>query len=178
MSSSRFKFLALFLVVFVSFTSAATVLYNARQPSFEAYGGADYEVVEETDPLPYIDPATVNVKNLYTFTCELSVKQPEELIRTCADAGMLVYKIKWDTWSPFGATGTGIYSENLCEPSCAEGSRAEIPVKISLDKLIQWKGEFYLVNLEVTPVNPGEVPPQLSPHGWDVSEFAIMMDRD
>ena len=169
MSSSRFKFLALFIVVFVSFTSAVTVIYNARQPSFEAIGSADYEVVEEDEPLPYIDPAAVDVKNLYTFTCELSVKKPEELIRTCADAGMLVYDIRWITWSPFGASGTGIYSENLCEPSCAEGTRAEIPVKVSLDKLIQRKGKFYLVNLEVTPVNPDKVPPKLSPAGWDVS---------
>jgi hypothetical protein len=174
--SSRFKFLALFVVVFVSFTSAATVLYNTRQPSFEAYGSAEYEEVEEVEPSPYIDPSSVDLNNLFTFTCELSVKKPEELIRSCADAGMLVYGIKWDTWSPFGATGTGIYSQNLCEPNCAEGSRAEVPVKVSLDKLIQWKGKFYLVNLEVTPVNPDTVPPQLSLQGWDVSEFAIRMD--
>ncbi len=126
--------------------------------------------------LPFIDPATVDPVKLYTFMCEVSVKKPDQLIQSCADGGIIVYKIRWDTWSPYGATGVGIYSENMCEPDCAAGNRLETPVRISLDTLLARKGQFYLTNLKVEPVKPESVPARLNPHGWDVSEFAIEMN--
>ena len=136
----------------------------------------EFESPVLVDESVYLDPNLVSSKELYTFTCEITVQKPEELIEACGDGGVLVHSIKWNLWEPSGARGIGTFSANQCEPSCAEGVRLEAQVKVSLSDVIQWKGRFYLVNLDVTPVNPSKVPAQLNPHGWDVSEFARVMD--
>ncbi len=76
-----------------------------------------------------IDPATVKPKDLYTFDCESSEQKPTVILQYCADGGAYLYKIKWQKWSPYGSTGTGIYSVNMCEPNCAEGTCVETPVR-------------------------------------------------
>ncbi len=53
--------------------------------------------------------------------------------------------------------------------------RVETPVRIFLDTSVSRKGKFYLTNLKVEPMDPESVPTRLNPHGWDVSEFAVMM---
>jgi hypothetical protein len=49
-------------------------------------------------------------------------------------------------------------------------------VRISLDTLLARKEEFYLTNLNAEPIHPESVPENLHPHGWDVSEFAVIMN--
>lgn len=118
----------------------------------------------------FIDsPGDIPSNSVYTFLCELITQKPETLTDTCADFGESVYKIKWKTWGVKGATGTGIYSINDCEPNCAEGTRREVPVQLRLDR-VTTDGKRYLLNvLTIISVNATE------PDGvyaiWDLSSF-------
>jgi hypothetical protein len=172
--SRRKNVMILTLGVILVATPIAIFMPSEAEPVLES----NEIIVEETrtQPILNIDPATVDAKDLYTFMCEMTVKKPNVLYQTCADGGMQIYDITWSTWTPYGAKGRGTYSVNQCEPDCADGTRLETIVDVALDTLIQYKGKYYLSNLEVTPVNPRKVPAELNPQGGDVSEFAIMMD--
>lgn len=183
--TARKVFVAFGVVVIFLAGVLSVKIMDSREFGNRPVGSSNYEVSDDggddgeavvPEQRVFVDPASVDASELYTFMCEVSVKKPEQLIRTCADGGMIVYKIKWDTWSPYGSTGTGIYSENMCDPDCASGNRLETPVRVALDTVIERKGKFYLTNLEVTPVNPDQVPAELNPVGWDVAEFVIEMD--
>jgi hypothetical protein len=126
--------------------------------------------------LSVIDPASVDPKNLYTFNCELSEQKPTEILQYCADGGAYLYKIKWQKWSPYGSTGTGIYSVNMCEPNCAEGARKEVPVTIALFDLFERKGKIYLSTLVLNTIDSKELPGGGTSEVWDLAEFAIDME--
>jgi hypothetical protein len=125
-----------------------------------------------------IDPATVDPEDLYTFNCELSEQKPNLIFQYCADGGAYLYKIKWQKWSPYGSTGTGIYSVNMCEPNCAEGTRKEVPVTIALFDLFERKGKIYLRTLVLNTIDSKELPYGGTSKGWDLAEFAIEMKWD
>jgi hypothetical protein len=98
---------------------------------------------------------------------------------TCADGGIYVEKIKWINWSQEGATGSGILSENLCEPSCAEGKRVTAPVNLILSNLTEQNGKYYLRTLDITTSDGKDFPwGRANSFQWDVMEFVEMMDRD
>jgi hypothetical protein len=93
--------------------------------------------------------------------------------------GLYVEKIKWSTWSQEGATGSGIFSENLCEPSCAEGQRVEAPVNLVLTNLTEQSGKYYLRTLDTSTPNGKDFPwGRANRFEWDVMEFAEMMDSN
>ena len=107
-------------------------------------------------------------RNIYTYNCEILEQRPEQLTKYCADAGVLIYDIEWKSWGYDGAEGTGTYSENLCEPNCAEGERVEAKIE----------GTRVLRYLNANTRN-GEVLPNGDTYvGWDVAEFAVMMSKD
>ena len=111
-----------------------------------------------------------------TWNCEIETHNPELIFFTCADGGLYVEKIKWSTWSIEGATGIGIFSENLCEPSCAEGQRVEAPVNLTLSNLTEQNGKYYLRTLDISTSNGKDFPwGRADGFQWDVMEFAEMM---
>jgi hypothetical protein len=115
--------------------------------------------------------------DIYTYDCELLEQRPEQLIKYCADAGVLVYDITWESWGYNGAEGTGTYSENLCEPNCAEGKRVEAKVDLYLSGIEVIEGKKVLRYLNANTRN-GEVLPNGDTYvGWDVAEFAVMMNK-
>jgi hypothetical protein len=97
---------------------------------------------------------------------------------TCADGGIYVEKIKWINWSQEGATGSGILSENLCEPSCAEGKRVSAPVNLNLSSLTEQNGKHYLRTLDIS-TSDGKDFPWGRANGLqvDVMEFNKHMNR-
>lgn len=114
-------------------------------------------------------------RNIYTYDCEILEQRPEQLTKFCADAGVYVYDIKWERWGYNGAEGTGTYSENLCEPSCAEGRRVEEQVDIYLSGIEIIDGRRVLRYLSVNTRN-GILLPNGDPYdNWDVAEFAMNM---
>ena len=114
----------------------------------------------------------------WTYDCEFPVQRPAEIMLTCADGGMIVTEISWQTWTKSGASGNGIYSENLCEPDCADGSRVEVPVTVKLSEPFEYKGRNVLRRLEITAGTERELPNGEASMTWDIAEFAVRMNWD
>ena len=88
-------------------------------------------------------------EDVYTFECELVSHKPKMVSTSCATLGTHVRNIKWTKWEATGAEGTGILSTQTCDPSCAEGGRIDLKVKVKLDGLIQIKNKFFLILFEI-----------------------------
>ena len=131
---------------------------------------------ERVEPAPIKSYAKVD--GIWTYDCEFPVQRPEQIMLTCADGGMIVTDIKWQSWDAKGATGTGTYSQNMCEPSCAEGKRVDVPVIVNLSELFEYKGRNVLRALDIKAVSGRELPDGSMGLSWDVSEFAVRMNWD
>ncbi len=129
---------------------------------------------EKVEPLP--TQSYAKVEGIWTYNCELPVQQPEEIMLTCADGGMIVTDIKWQTWNTKGATGTGTYSQNMCDPSCAEGKRVDVLVVVNLSELFEYKGRNVLRTLDIKAVSGRELLDGTAGFTWDVAEFAVRMN--
>ena len=114
----------------------------------------------------------------WTYDCEFPVQRPEEIMLTCADGGMIVTDIRWQTWSSKQALGTGIYSQNMCDPSCAEGIRVDVPVTIKLSEPFEYKGRNILKTLDIQAVGGRELPNEGTNMTWNIAEFAVRMNWD
>jgi hypothetical protein len=122
-------------------------------------------------------PTDLPASKVLTWNCEIETYKPELIFFTCADGGLYVEKIKWSTWGKEGATGIGVFSENLCEPSCAEGQRVEAPVNLRLSNLTGQNGKYYLRTLDITTSDGKDFPwSKAGSLQWDVMEFAEMME--
>lgn len=114
-------------------------------------------------------------RDIYTYDCEILEQRPEQLTKFCADAGVYVYGIKWKSWGYNGAEGTGTYSQNLCEPNCAEGTRVEEQVDLYLSGIEVIEGKRVLRYLSVNTRNGALLPNGDSYDNWDVAEFVVKM---
>jgi hypothetical protein len=116
-------------------------------------------------------------EQILTWDCETALYKPESITITCADGGIFVEKIRWSTWSQEGAAGIGIFSENLCEPSCAEGTRVIAAVKLTLSNLTEQNDKHYLRTLDIT-TSDGKGFPWGRSHflQWDVMEFVELTE--
>jgi len=116
-------------------------------------------------------------EQILTWDCEMAVYKPESITITCADGGIYVEKIRWSTWDEEGATGIGIYSENLCQPNCAEGKRVTAPVDITLSNLTEQNDKYYLRTLDITTSDGKDFPwGRADGFQWDVMEFSEIMN--
>jgi hypothetical protein len=113
---------------------------------------------------------------ILTWDCETAVYKPESITITCADGGIFVEKIQWITWGEEGATGIGIYSENLCEPNCADGKRVFATVKLTLSNLTEQNDKYYLRTLDISTTDGKDFPwGKVGSFQLDVMEFAEIM---
>jgi len=161
----------------VAITAGAVFLSAALAVSlFSVQPEADQKatIQESASPIPSLNPEQV-----LTWNCEIPEHKPEGILITCADGGVYAEKIKWINWSQEGATGSGILSENLCEPSCAEGKRVTAPVNLILSNLTEQNEKYYLRTLDITTSDGKDFPwGRADGFQWDVMEFVEMMDRD
>jgi len=128
---------------------------------------------------PSSQPISTAAADINTWDCEYSEHKPKAITLTCADGGLYVDEITWTTWDKTGATGTGTFYQNLCEPSCAEGEQVSAPVEITLTDLSARKGKNYLRTLDIFTQDGKDFPRgRASSLQWDVMEFAEMMDWD
>jgi hypothetical protein len=132
--------------------------------------------LDEPDTKPAIK---VKATEVLTWDCELPEYKPEAITLTCASGGLYIDKIQWDTWSQKGATGTAIFYQNLCEPSCAEGQLVSEEVNIKLSDLTPRKGKFYLRTLDIETVTGKDFTwGRAGTYQWDVMEFIERMNWD
>jgi len=126
---------------------------------------------------PSSQPISTAAKDIFTWDCEYPEHKPTTITITCADGGISVNKIKWSTWDKSGATGTGTFNENLCEPSCVEGEQVSAPVTIKLSDLKARKGKYYMRTLDISTQDGKDFPwGRAKTLQWDVMEFAEMMN--
>jgi hypothetical protein len=124
------------------------------------------------------EPA-VKATEVLTWDCELPEYKPKAITLTCADGGLYVDQITWNTWTKEGATGSGIFHENLCNPSCAEGESVSEAVKLTLTELTPRKGKFYLRTLDIETQSGKDFNwGRANGYEWDVMEFIEMMGWD
>ena len=131
---------------------------------------------ERVEPAP--TQSYARVEGIWTYDCEFPVQRPEQIMLTCADGGMIVTDIKWQTWNTKEAMGSGTYSQNMCEPSCAEGKRVDVPTRLKLSELFEYKGRKVLRALDITAVSGRELPDGTAGFTWNVSAFAVQMNWD
>ena len=160
----------------VTITAGAVFLSAALAVVF-LNGSTPEPIDAEPMPIqtPVSIPADLPASKVLTWNCEIETHKPELIFFTCADGGLYVDNIKWSTWTKDGATGSGIFSENLCEPSCAEGQRVEAPVNLSLTNLTEQYGKYYLRTIDISTTNGKDFPwGRADAFQWDVMEFAEM----
>jgi hypothetical protein len=75
------------------------------------------------------------------------------------DSSLALSGMNWTSWAD-SATGTGIAIVNLCDPNCATGTPAKIPVTVTLSAPQQVCGrDFYTeMRLAFTGTMPGGLP--------------------
>ncbi len=118
------------------------------------------------------ESTSITPEQVLTWDCESAEYKPESITITCADGGIYVEKIRWISWSQEGATGIGVFSENLCEPSCAEGQRVEALVNLLLANLTEQSGKYYLRTLDISTTDGKDFPwGRVNGFEWDVMEF-------
>ena len=123
------------------------------------------------------EPA-VKATEVLTWDCELPEYKPKAITLTCASGGYYVDEITWNTWTKEGATGSGIFHENLCDPSCAEGESVSEAVKLTLTELTPRKGKFYLRTLDIETQSGKDFGwGRSSTYDWEVMEFIEMMEK-
>ena len=120
----------------------------------------------------------VNPDEVLTFDCGIPLHKPDYITLTCADGGMSVREIKWQSWGSKEAVGTGIYAENNCQPDCASGKFIKTPVAISLTSLTEYKSKFYLKDLVITPISGKNFPRGNNVIRWNLIEFAEFMGSE
>ena len=100
---------------------------------------------------------------VFANNCGMAQIKPSSLTQFCADAGTEVAKIRWNTWSAKGASGTGILAINSCDPYCAAGKIYQTQVIINLSGLRKTHGHQYLLNVSVKLPKGGKLnlPPKM-----------------
>ena len=78
----------------------------------------------------FISSARAN--HVYTLTCGIVDYKPGVFFKSCADGGIAVGQIQWESWSKIGASGRGIYAINDCTPDCATGKLQKTGVIVTL----------------------------------------------
>ena len=117
-------------------------------------------------------------KNIWTYDCEIPVQLPDSITLTCGDGGWYIYQIKWSSWTPTGAKAKAVFSEKICEPSCADGYRVEAPVTLTISTFAKPGKKIFLTNLDMRASSDQNFTSGDRTLTWDLGEFAKMMDEE
>jgi hypothetical protein len=132
---------------------------------------------ESSEAIEDPNPNNLPASNIWTYNCEIPVQLPESFLLTCGDGGWYVYDIKWQSWGEKEAKATAIYSENVCEPNCAEGYRVEAPVDLTITTSAKPGKKIYLTDLVMTASTEKNFNSGARSLTWDLGEFAEMMNE-
>jgi hypothetical protein len=126
-----------------------------------------------------IEPLKIKPTQVLTWDCEYPEYKPESIMIYCGDGGAYIDKINWKSWNQDGASGTGEYYKNLCEPDCADGKIVHAPVNVRLSELTPRKGKYYLRTLDMSSISGKDFPwDESGMFEWDVMEFIEHMNWD
>jgi hypothetical protein len=96
-------------------------------------------------------------------------EKPDSITLTCADGGMYIENIQWNSWSASQASGVGTLVENLCAPDCASGNYRDQKAVLVLGSILQDKnGKMVFSEISVQTEKK-----QVSGAYLDVFELAV-----
>jgi hypothetical protein len=87
---------------------------------------------------------------VFVSNCEKQVYKPKTITVFCADAGVVIKKIKYSSYGAKTAAGTGTAVVNLCEPDCAAGKTKNYKVKLKLSRVTQCGDSYQFRKLQMT----------------------------
>lgn len=109
------------------------------------------------------------LEHVYVYNCGIVDYKPQSMTPYCADAGAGVGNLEWDSWGSKGATGTGLYGVNLCEPTCADGKWKFADVNVTLSNSIKAHGKTILTRIDIITKDKKNLPQSNSASlGWDL----------
>ena len=87
---------------------------------------------------------------VYVTNCGILDYKPTAILKFCGETSEGIDKIQWLTWSAEGATGTGLYQINDCQPTCKVGKIyfAEVQIVLSKSKIISGKPALTFIAIE------------------------------
>lgn len=96
--------------------------------------------------------ASAQNDNLRVFVsnCEKQVYKPKTITAFCADAGVIINKVKYSSYGSKTAKGTGVAAVNLCEPNCAAGKTKNFKVRFTLSRVTQCGDSYQFRKLHFT----------------------------
>jgi hypothetical protein len=95
------------------------------------------------------------------------VIRPTFVDLACADGGIGVTGITWDSWGTAAAYGSGTLNVNTCQPDCAAGNEQSYPASIEVFDPSDSSGVPVFQNVTVTPTGgEGQVESSTHPGAW------------
>lgn len=101
-------------------------------------------------------PVQAGDRTFVTHDCVSVRVQPTGIMFACADGGFFVKRLDWRKWRTFRAVGHGVFHENDCDPSCADGTFRTRKGRIVLVRR-QWcdnVGKYVFRRARITYVRP------------------------
>lgn len=109
------------------------------------------------------------LEHVYVYNCGIIDYKPQSMTPYCADAGAGVGNLQWDSWGAKGASGTGLYGVNLCNPTCVDGKWKFADVYVTLSKTVHANGKTILSRIDLVTKDNKNLPQSNSPRlGWDL----------
>jgi hypothetical protein len=93
--------------------------------------------------------AANNELRVYVSNCKTQVYKPKSITVYCADAGVVIGKITYSTYTATTARGAGTSTVNLCDPDCAAGNTKTYRVRFTLSKVTQCGDSFQFRKLRM-----------------------------
>lgn len=72
--------------------------------------------------LPLLPAAGASRRTAVTHDCLHVAVKPRRIIFACGDGNYWANQLRWRRWRLHRAVGAGVFHQNDCKPSCAEGS--------------------------------------------------------
>ena len=100
---------------------------------------------------------------VYVTNCGIIDYKPTAILKFCADGGVAIGAIEWESWSAQGANGIGKYQINDCSPNCAEGKIFYADVEVELRRMKNLDGKEVLTFISLKTKDGKNLPLSSSP---------------
>ncbi|MFI9587093.1 hypothetical protein ACIHCQ_35965 [Streptomyces sp. NPDC052236] len=98
--------------------------------------------------------------------------RPSKFLIACGDGNSGLTELKWMSWGPATATGSGLNVVNDCKPYCAAGKFHSYPVIVRLERPQAWEKQpeqqrYSQLHLVFTDGRPSNLDPEVTYKLWD-----------
>jgi hypothetical protein len=98
--------------------------------------------------------------------------RPSAFLIACGDGNSSLTELKWKSWGPATATGSGFNVVNDCKPYCAAGKFHSYPVTVRLERPQAWETRpeqqrYSQLHLMFTDGRPSNLRPEVTYMLWD-----------